>query len=325
MMNKQKNNGKIVHEPVLLEEVCEAFDLIAPLNNQVEEKTKPVVVDATLGGGGHAMEFIKRGAYVLGIDADEKMVRIAGENLQQFVESKFACPTDNYHKYFEIVHANFRDIDEIAGDQNIEKVDAVLFDLGISSYHYQFSEKGFSFKDPKSALDMRMSEAQKVTAADLLNALSKDQLTNLFSETLPFFQAQKLSRMVISFRQEKAIVTTGDFSDIINSAFGKNRKFNSKRKISLPTLPYLALRMAVNFELDNLRTALPKAWKLLKTNGTLAVISFHSGEDRIVKEIFGNWLKNGEGAIYKKLTVPSSDEISKNPRSRSSKLRIIKK
>ena len=320
-----------VHKPVLLKEVLAAFEHIAPLNNQAHKGNKPIVVDATLGAGGHAKELIRRGFYVLGIDENRKMVKIAGENLRNFVTSEFAhraerlsepeaCPTGNFDEFFKIVTSNFVSIDRVAHESGFENVDGILFDLGISSYHYQFSS-GFSFQNPDLALDMRLSDSQNVTAADLLNALPYKKLAELFAQTIPG-KAKRLARCVEQSRRNRKIETVGDFLKIVDSAIFITKRMVGKNQ-SPYTLPFLALRIAVNYELDNLKIALNKSCGVLKDGGVLAVISFHSGEDKIVKDIFKDLVEKKLMKWKEKLVIPSTIEILNNPRSRSAKLRVI--
>lgn len=323
MIKDLKSEKSEVHQPVLIKEVVREFD-IAPLKDQASVKEKKVIIDATLGAGGHAKEFLLNGAFVLGIDADEEMVKIAGENLQELVKSKLACPTGNYSDFFKIVNANFSSIDEVARKCQIQKVWGILFDLGISSYHYLFDNRGFSFQKPGSSLDMRLSQKQKVTAADLLNVLTKNNLVKLFTETMPYFEAMKLSKKVAEYREIRQIKKVEDLLEIVSSAhIGRAKMFNHGGHINTSTLPFLALRIAVNTELDSLSTALEKSWDLLEKGGRLGVITFHSGEDRIVKSYFDH-LKNKKGGIpIKRFVAPGEDEIRDNPRARSAKLRVI--
>lgn len=325
MLNEvSREEEERVHKPVLLEEVCQMFNLVAPLNNQAQKVTHQIIVDATLGAGGHAAEFIKRGAYVFGMDADEKMINIAGKNLRHTVD-KLSCPTGNYDQFFNIVNANFTSIDRVLKENNINAIEGVLFDLGISSYHYMFKDKGFSFQDPVAPLDMRLSESQNVTAADLLNALPMGGLVDLFSQVLEKHQAVKISKEIVRLREVKKIEKVGDITNICNRVLYIRRPMRRKGVLSGPTLPFLALRITVNSELDNLKVGLGKAWRLLKNGGALAVISFHSGEDRIIKEYFRSIAKSSGGATVEKPIRPKNQEISDNPRARSAKLRVIYK
>jgi len=311
------------HEPVLLKEVLEALQVekLAHLNTQAR------FIDATVGSAGHAVEIIKKGISVLGIDADRKMLEIAEKQLVESLRHQdyggLACP-DSYPTVtvpFKLVQGNFRDIDRIAQGEGFTFVDGILFDLGVSSLQLTSQERGFSFQYPDVPLDMRIDEnTQRVTAADLLNVLSQKQLTALFNSVLGIPASKKLSRSVVYERQHRKIKTVGDFTDIIRGVGG------GKKGLHYATLPFLALRIAVNSELENLEVALPKAFDLLKKQGRLAVISFHSGEDRIVKKFYKSVEIERKGAlIYKKPQEPKQAEIEANPRARSAKLRVLEK
>ncbi len=315
MKNLGKGEGENgIHKPVLLEEVCRAFGLVAPLNNQAQKK-KSLIVDATLGSGGHAKELINRGAYIIGIDADRRMVEIASDSLK-----KLFCPSGGCEKYFTVVNDNFVHIKYILANLSIQSVDGVLLDLGISSYHYMFS-RGFSFNERGSQLDMRISDDYGVSASDLLNALPKTKLNYLFEKVMPYPDARKVVRAVVEKRSLRKIQTVADFTDILDKIhFGRSGK-----RISDYTLPFMALRIAVNSELENLRDALRSSYDVLKKDGVLAVISFHSGEDRIVKNLFKEISSRDEGIICADVIVPDISEILKNPKARSAKLRVIKK
>jgi len=316
MNNGVREDGNIIHKPVLLEEVCQVFGSFALLNNQAQ-KIKPIIVDATIGAGGHSGELIKRGAYVVGMDADREMVKIARENLK-----KLTCLTGNYNDFFTIINDNFVNIERALKDLKIDMVDGILFDLGISSYHYTF-DRGFSFQDPESPLDMRLSGDQQVTGADILNALPKKQLADMFLKTMPYRRSFGLSKAVLEYRNVKKIEKVGDFLEIIEKVTPLT--YRERRKISNSTLPFMALRMAVNSELENLKIAIDRSWHLLKQNGVLVVISFHSGEDAVVKENFNNLTRSGEGLVSGKFVRPGELEIRDNPRARSAKLRFIQK
>jgi 16S rRNA (cytosine1402-N4)-methyltransferase len=311
-----------VHKPVLVKEVLEGFGIstIAPLKSQrVVYKKK--IIDATVGAGGHAVEIIKRGGFVLGIDADSEMIKIAGKNL------KLACPTGNFDDHFILVNGNFRDLDKITQDSKIGNVDGILFDLGISSLHLDSDTRGFSFNNPENPLDMRLSpQTQAVTGSMLLNSLPKNALIDLFCQVLTRNLAENLSINVIRKRAVRPIEKVGDFLEIIEES--KIRKKQSKYigSVKESTLPFLAIRIIVNSEFESLTEALNKSVNLLEKGGRLEVISFHSGEDRIVKNLFKKFEGDKQGSIItKKPITPTLDEIGINPRSRSSKLRIFEK
>lgn len=302
--------GNNFHEPVMVQEVLESLNLKAPL------KTQAQVVDATLGTGGHAIEIVKTGAKVLGIDLDAGLLKIAKERLKK------ACLTMHrrVHGCFKLVQGNFRNIDKIARNSDFTDVDAILFDLGISSAHFASASRGFSFGERSASLDMRLDpENQSVTAADLLNVLPKSQLEKLFGKVLSKVSSRKLVGKLILARKKRKIKTVGDFLQIVG-------KEAAKAKLHPATLAFLALRIAVNSELENLREALPKAFRLLKKEGRLVALSFHSGEDAIVKDFFRK-MGNEEKAyvLTKKPVLPNRDEVKRNPKARSAKLRVLRK
>lgn len=272
------------HEPVMASEV------LAHLNK------KKSVIDATLGTGGHSLKLLEAGVKVLGIEADPEILEIAKSRLV-----KFACP---------LVHGNFKDIDKVAYENGFNKVDGVLFDLGVSNLQLMDESRGFSFANPEVLLDMRIDKtAQEVTGADILNVLRKDQLENMFSKVLDGGSSRWLTNNVLEKRGVNPIKTVRDFLDICKGLRGK-------AKLNPATLPFLALRMAVNSELENLKEALPRAYELLNPEGKLLIITFHSGEEEIVK----SFSKDFVGPIR-----PSDEEISRNPRSRSAKLFVLEK
>lgn len=281
----------MIHEPVLLNEALDALHI----------KNSTQYIDATLGAGGHTIGILKRGGNVLGIEADEKMLDIAKERIQE------TCPVSNRSVGdYILVNGNFRNIASIAKDNGIFRVDGILFDLGISSVHLDSDSRGFSFKDESAPLDMRLNtSAQSVTASDLLNSLPEKALVELFSEGMGKTAAKRLSERVAKARAIKKFVTVSDFLDVA----GRKKR----GKIHPATKAFMALRIAVNTELATLTTALEDSKKLLVKKGKIVVISFHSGEDRIVKKVFGE----------SELVTPSEDEIQRNPRARSAKMRVF--
>lgn len=301
------------HEPVLKSEVLEALriDRLARL------KQKAKVIDATVGLGGHSAEFVSRKIKVLGIDADKKALEVARQVLKE------ACPTSDHNgeECFELVWDNFRKIEDIARKKSFDKVSGILFDLGVSTPQLTSEDRGFSFQFKEAPLDMRMNpEKQGVTAADLLNSLNETQLTNLFSKVLPKGSSKRLAKEVVSYRRSKPFEKVGDFLEVVGVSV------RGKKSIDPATLPFLALRMAVNSELEDLEESLPPALGLLKKGGRMAVISFHSGEDKLVKHFFKDSEEEGLVKLINKRPIePSEEEIKINPKSRSAKLRILEK
>ena len=299
------------HEPVLAHEVNEYLRLDVPLKKQA------YFIDTTVGTAGHTLEMLKTGGNVLGIDADEELLEIARKRLE------IACPTlnDSVQGHFKLVNGNFRNIDTIAERMKFNEVDGILFDLGVSNLHLKSQTRGFSFESGSAPLDMRIdTKTQGVTAADLLNNLREDQLIDLFESVMIQPVARKLAKEVVFRRENKPIKETSDFLAIVSRARIDGGKLNPA------TLPFMAVRMAVNSELENLKIALPKALELLKKKGRLVIISFHSGEDALVKNFFRDMQKNGSVKILtKKPVMCAREEIIKNPRARSAKLRCLEK
>ncbi len=292
------------HNSVLLQEVIELLN--------IQEGGK--YIDATIGGGGHSFEILKRGGKILGIDVDDDALSFVSEKLK--IQNKKAQSES------EIILAkgNFSDIKKIADIHAFNKVDGIIFDLGVSSHQLDSSHRGFSFKKD-APLDMRMDRNLKIKASDLINALTKDELYELFTKFGEERFARSIAASIISVRAMKPIQTTMELSNIIRQSVPYN-----KTKLDTAARIYQALRIAINDELNNLKTALPQALDLLAVHGKIAVISFHSLEDRIVKYQFNQWIWEDKGvSLTKKPIRPSADELRTNPRSASAKLRVFEK
>ncbi|OGM15539.1 16S rRNA (cytosine(1402)-N(4))-methyltransferase [Candidatus Woesebacteria bacterium RBG_19FT_COMBO_42_9] len=304
-MGSLRNREKI-HNPVLVREV---LDFFAPLKNAR-------IIDATVGTGGHTLALIKEGAEVLGIEADGQMLEVAARRLED------ACPTPNQNGWgsFKLVKGNFRNIDIIATEIRYSDVDGVLFDLGVSNIQLTSPNRGFSFSNPQAELDMRIDPgSQGVRASDLLNGLRTDQLVSLFELTLKSGPAKWLAKGVIKSREQKPIKIVEDFLEVC-------KDLRTRSKLNKATLPFLALRMAVNSELANLKEALPEAFSLLKKGGRLSVITFHSGEKKIVLDFFHEKKREEKGKILTDGGIsPTSKEVDENPRARSAELWVLVK
>ena len=286
------------HETVMSKEAIDGLHI----------KKGSLYIDTTLGNGGHSLGIINQGGKVLGIDIDPEMVKISQDRLKEA-------------KDFKSAQGNFSKIDEIAKTNNWTPVAGILFDLGVSNIHLKNLERGFSFENPEAILDMRLDpKSLGVKACDLLNVLREDQLTDLFAVTLEPGAAKWITGRVLHSRAEKPIQTVGDMLEI-----SKGLKVG-KIGLNEATLPFLALRIAVNSELDNLKEALPKSFNILEKGGRIVVISFHSKEDEIVKDFFKEKSKS-EGAkmITFKPVRAGEEEISVNRRARSAKMRILEK
>ncbi len=266
--------------------------LLQPVCEALQVQPGHKYIDATLGGGGHTAQIIAKGGRVLGIDQDP--------------DALLACPDlDQLIK----VHGNFSHLGEIATKASWTNVSGILFDLGISSHQIDTPARGFSFQST-GPLDMRMDPGLGVTAADLVNHLSAKQLLQIFQD---FGEERNARHVVNTIIAHRPYITTRDLAIVIPNPQTKRRIFQ-------------ALRIAVNDELHELSLALPQALSLLAPGGRIVVISFHSLEDRIVKNQFLFWQSNNLGRIetHKPIT-PSLQEMDSNSRSKSSKLRIFSK
>lgn len=290
------------HTPVLLKEVTNLL--------RVEKDKK--YIDATLGGGGHSEAIIEAGGTVLGIDIDAQAL-------------EYVRKTYNNRK-LTLVKGNFRDINQIARLNGIGNVSGVLFDLGVSSHQIDSPERGFSFLK-SGPLDMRMDTTSQITADTLVNLLSKGELNEIFNNLGEDYHFRSISKSIASTRKVKAIKTTDDLVKVIARAYGiRDESLSDYTKNLVAKKAFQALRIAVNDELENIRLALPQALEVLEKNGRIAVISFHSLEDRIVKTSFKNFEKQNMGKIItEKPVTPTFEEIQKNPRAKSSKLRVFEK
>ncbi|MGB2705329.1 MAG: 16S rRNA (cytosine(1402)-N(4))-methyltransferase RsmH [Candidatus Omnitrophota bacterium] len=289
------------HKPVMVNEVIEFLQL----------KNGYKVLDATVGCGGHAgfiLQKILPGGLLIGIDRDKKSLEIARNYLR---------PHD---KTYRLVQANFKDIDKTLGNLGIEKIDAALFDLGLSSYQIEDPSRGFSFKGD-GYLDMRMDPSQNLSAYDIVNRGKREDLERIIRDFGEERYFRRLTDFILDRRKKAALTSTSELADLIKKAVG--RRYASQR-IHPATRTFQALRIAVNRELDNLDEVLGKVLGFLGPGARLSVISYHSLEDRIVKTRFKEFEKVGEGRILtKKPLTPGAEEIRENPRSRSAKLRAF--
>lgn len=302
LMQGQKDNISL-HRPVLLAEVLGCLNL----------SPGKVIVDCTVGGGGHAeviLEKILPGGFLVGIDRDTDALGFARKRLNR------------YRGCFQLVHGNFKDIELILRDTNVSHVDGFLFDLGLSSYQLFDIGRGFSFRSD-GPLDMRVDRAQKLTAYNLVNHLDEDALVRLLQDYAQERFAKSIARQIILSRKRKNIHTTTELVGLILKAMPRKHKSG---RLHPATRTFQALRIAVNNELENLSSGLDNALNVLSKGGRLAVISFHSLEDRIAKNKLRHFAKeNRLILINRKPIVPSRAEVLNNPRARSAKLRIAEK
>ena len=295
------------HVPVLLNESIEGMNL----------QPGGIYVDVTFGGGGHSKEILRR------MDNDS--------HLYSFDQDEDAEKNIVNDARFTFVRSNFRYLYNFLRYYEVEQVDAVLADLGVSSHHFDDSERGFSFRfDGK--LDMRMNKRSGITAADVVNTYDEERLANIFYLYGELKNSRKLASVIVKARNNQPIVTIGEFLDIVKPLFGREREKKELAKV------FQALRSEVNQEMEALKEMLQSATEMLKPGGRLVVITYHSLEDRMVKnmmktgniegkstqDFFGN-VQTPFKLINNKVIVASDDEVTRNPRSRSAKLRIAEK
>lgn len=304
----QITTAETYHVPVMLHEAVDGMDI----------QPGGIYADLTLGGGGHTREILSRmnqNAHLYGFDQDEDAEQnIPSDERFTFVRSNFRY-LSNFMRYYEADG----------------KVDAILADLGVSSHHFDDSERGFSFRfDGK--LDMRMNKRAGRTAAELVNTLNEEKLADIFYLYGELKNSRKLASAIVKARTDKQIETIGDFLNIVKPMFGREREKKELSKV------FQALRIEVNQEMEALREMLESSIRVLKPGGRLVVITYHSLEDRMVKNIMrtGNVEGRAEQDFFgriqaplrqvnNKVIIPGADELKRNPRSRSAKLRIAEK
>jgi 16S rRNA (cytosine1402-N4)-methyltransferase len=293
-----------------------AYEHFPVLAGEVVEFLRPhpngIYVDGTLGGAGHALEILERSSptgRLIGIDRDKEAVERAYKRLRP------------YEVRTTIIHGNFSDLREILQRLNISKVDGILLDLGVSYQQLANAERGFSFQS-EGPLDMRMDRTQGVPASKLINTLSQGELEEILRRYGEGRWARRIAKAIVRHREKTPVATTTHLRDIISSAIVK-----PPRRIHPATRAFQAIRIAVNDELNNLERIIRDGIPLLKSGGRLCVISFHSLEDRIVKEIFRQYGKPSGliTIITRKPISPSKGEISENPRARSARLRVAER
>jgi len=288
------------HEPVLLKETIE--------NLNVREGGK--YIDATLGDGGHSLEILKRGGYVLGLDVNEKSLKRAQLRIKK----------EGLDERFKGVLGNFKNIEKIGKENGFEKINGIVYDLGYSSYELEELGSGLSFQTDET-LDMRLSNSLGVTAADLLNSLNEKDIAKLIYEYSDEKMSRKIAREIVKTRSLKKIQTTKDLVEIINSVSYPGYE---RGRINPATRTFQALRIVVNDEIENLKKSLPQAARLLLPGSVIILITFHSLEDKVAKE-FSRRARPSIKEVYEKPLRPSEEEIERNPRSRSAKLRVFRK
>ena len=292
---------EIVHTPVMLKEVL----------SFIPENAK-IVVDATLGEGGHTKAMLDLNLEVHSFERDSAILEIAKKRLKNY---------DKFHYYNNTYDKMIEELD----DSIIGNVDFMLYDLGVSLFHFKKAERGFSFKD-NVRLDMRLGLNEK-SAYDVINGYSEEELERIFREYGEMNNARKMANIIIKERNRRKIETSRELENIIFHNTDKSQRYG---KIHPATLVFQAIRIEVNDELNILEKSISNIPSILKQNGVVVVMSYHSLEDRIIKRFFkeNEKTKNKDG-IFKllnnKVKLPTNEEIKSNPASRSAKMRIAQK
>lgn len=302
------DNNMVYHIPVLLKESVDGLDI----------NPDGVYVDVTFGGGGHSREILSR----------------LGDNGHLFSFDQDADAENNIvdDPRFTFVHSNFRWLSNWMRYYDIEHIDGLLADLGVSSHHFDDAERGFSFRYD-APLDMRMNREGGKTAADIVNDDTEEHLADIFYLYGELRRSRQIATAIVKARQREPILTTQDFLQVVDPLFRREKEKKDMARL------FQALRIEVNHEMQALSEMLTSATRLLAKGGRLSVITYHSLEDRMVKNIMKSGNVNGkveEDPVYgrkaspydlvnNKVIVPSDEEVERNPRSRSAKLRIAEK
>jgi 16S rRNA (cytosine1402-N4)-methyltransferase len=289
-----------MHQPVLLKEIIEIL----------EPKENENFVDATFGEGGVSLEIIKYNepnGKVLAFEWDPELYKLGVEKIKNL----------KMEKRIKIVNQNFKNIKRVVRQEGFTKIKGVVFDLGISRWHYEKSGRGFSFKYDEP-LDMRINPKIKVTAFEIVNYYSYKDLVEIFKNYGEERNAEKIARTIIERRKKKKIETSKELAEIV-AEVAPSRKIHPATKI------FMALRTFINEELENLQEGLKDSYDILDKGGKIVVLSFQGLEDRIIKQVFKLLKNQGAEIITKNVIRPKKEEILKNPQARSAKLRAIKK
>ncbi|KKQ90175.1 MAG: Ribosomal RNA small subunit methyltransferase H [Candidatus Curtissbacteria bacterium GW2011_GWC2_38_9] len=289
------------HRPVLLQKTIEFLD---PARGKL-------FIDATVGGGGHAFELLKRGGKVLGIDRDPEAIKHIKKSQKLKAKSQKLV----------LVCGNFSQIGEIAKSEGFSQLSGILFDLGVSSHQLEEARRGFSFIH-EGPLDMRMDPNLNVRAFDLVNNFDKRRLNEIFKTYSQEELSWPIADAICRARQVKTIETTTELAKIVEAVYARHIKRKNKR-IHPATKTFLALRLVVNSELLNLEDSLPQTVDLLEIGGRLVIVSYHSLEDGIVKRFFKQ--ESRLKILTPKPIGPENSEIEANPRARSAKLRVAER
>jgi len=292
------------HIPVMVKEVLGILD----------PQEKGVYLDCTIGAGGHSkaiMEKMGGKVKIVGIDIDEEALKIAREELKE------------YENQLILRKENFKNLSKLLKKEKISCVNGILYDLGASSMQLNTPERGFSFRYSAS-LDMRMDREQELTAGSIVNRAKEEELKDIFLKLGEERWAERIAKFIIEERKRQPLQTTKDLVEVVKKAIPS--EIRKKRRMHFATRIFQALRIKVNEELGNLNTTLENCPELLCSKGRICVISYHSLEDRIVKERFKKKEREGKlNILTRKVIKPSLKEVKRNPRSRSAKLRAAEK
>lgn len=307
------------HKSVLLDETIESLNI----------KPDGVYVDGTLGGGGHAYEVCKRlgeGGRLIGIDQDADAIAAASERLKEFGDK------------VTIVRSNYEDIEAVLRELGIKEVDGIYLDLGVSSYQLDTADRGFTYREEDAPLDMRMDQRNTETAKDIVNNYTESELFHIIRDYGEDRFAKNIAKHIVRARQEKEIETTGELIEIIKAAIPAKVRATGGHPAKRT---FQAIRIELNKELEVLENSIDTMTELLAPEGRLSIITFHSLEDRIVKNRFRTnenpctcppdfpvcmcGKKSRGRVVTRKPILPSEEELSENKRSKSAKLRVFEK
>ncbi len=272
-----------------------------------------VYLDCTVGAGGHSraiLDEMRGKVRIIGIDRDEEALKIASQELRE------------YKKQATLIKANFKELPQILKEENVGLLDGIMYDLGLSSMQLDSQTRGFSFRWT-APLDMRMNSSQALTAAHLVGELSQKELEDIFFELGEERWARRIAKFIVEERRQNPIKTTSSLLEVMRKAIPA--KFRRGRRTHFATRVFQALRIKVNEELENLRVSLSYSFDLLQKEGRVCVISYHSLEDRIVKQKFNEAKEEKLNVLTKKVIRPSKKEVRINPRARSARLRVAER
>ena len=291
--------SRVLHVPVLVRETLEFLNV----------RPEGIYIDATLGGGGHSLEILQRleSGRLLSLDRDPRALEVAGTRLAGFGEKLM------------MQHGNFAEIDALHAASGLPPVDGVIADLGLSSIQLDDASRGFSF-NLAGPLDMRMDPWAELTAADLVNHADERELADIFYKLGEERHSRRIARAIVKARPYRF---TTELAQVVTRAIPSRAGLH---QIHPATRSFMALRLAVNGELENLEQFLDKVLTVLRPGGRVVILSFHSLEDRPVKQAFRRWQDEGLATVLtRKVVRPSEEEVHENPRSRSAKLRAAEK